>query len=57
VDEHADEQESEAPEEVGAGQDRHQQVAQELAVEVDVVGALVALDDDAEVHLQVADHV
>ena len=32
-------------------------VAEELAVDVDVVGSLVALDDDTEVHLQVADHV
>ena len=33
----------------GAGQDRHEELAQELAVVVEVLGA--------QVHLQVADHV
>ena len=37
----------------GAGEQRHEQLAQELAVDVDVVLPV----DDAEVHLEVADHV
>ncbi len=53
----ADEHQAQTPQEDRAGQDRHEDVAEELAVVVDVVHELVAFGDDAEVHLEVADHV
>ena len=40
-----------------SGHDRHEQLAQVLAVDVEVVVADAVVLDDPEVHLEVADHV
>jgi hypothetical protein len=56
-DQGADEHEAQAPQRIGPRQQRHQQLTQELAVDVDVVGPLAVVVDQPEVHLQVADHV
>jgi hypothetical protein len=55
--ERGDEHETQAPQRVRARNDRHEQLAQELAVHVDVVDALAVLVDEPDEHLQVADHV
>ena len=56
-DEGADQHEPQDPQRVRAGQDRHEQLAEELAVDVDVVDHRAVVLDQAEVHLEVADHV
>ena len=53
----ADEHEPQPPQEVRPRQERHEHVAEELAVDVDVVGRSAVVRDHAEVHLEVADHV
>ena len=52
-DQRADQHEAQHPQRVRPRQQRHEELAEELAVDVDVVLAV----DDAEVHLEVADHV
>ena len=56
-DEGADEHEAQDPQGVRARQERHEQLAEELAVDVDVVDLLAVVLDEPEVHLEVADHV
>ena len=56
-DEGADQHEAQRPQGVGARQQRDEQLAEELAVDVDVVDLLAVVVDQPEVHLEVADHV
>ena len=53
----ADQHETQQPQGHRSRQRGHEQLAQPLAVEVDVVALLALMGDDPEVHLEVADHV
>ncbi len=53
----ADQAEPQQPQKPGPGEQWHQQIPEELAVDVDVVHHLAVVLDDAEVQLDVAEHV